>query len=106
MVIIYILGVEIQCNGSFKLLFALLGLNNCQKVQKSTLEVLFTCTKNHECVNDIGESQVLGYLLLLLYSSNDDTQQIVLHILHGLASTTALVKEIINKGILFRSFGF
>jgi DnaJ family protein C protein 13 len=34
-------GVEIQCIGHFKLLFALLRLENCGRMQQFTLEVSF-----------------------------------------------------------------
>ena len=48
-------GVEIQCIGHFKLLFALLRLENCGRMQQFTLEVkqkryfrfLFKCSVHH-----------------------------------------------------------
>lgn len=68
-------------------------------MQKSILEVLYSTTKNHECVHDIGASQVLGYLLVLFNSlSDNESQQLVLDILYGLVTTTNLVKEAVTKG--------
>ena len=98
----FFLGVEIQCIGYFRLIFALLSLDNLQVIQKGALEVIHSVTKNHECVNDIGASQVLGHLLLLLYSLPDhEIQQLTLDTLYGLSSTTKIVKEAVTKGIRF-----
>ena len=36
-----VLGVEIQCIGHFKLLFSLLSLNGCPKLQMLAVEVCF-----------------------------------------------------------------
>ncbi|KAK6624832.1 hypothetical protein RUM44_011696 [Polyplax serrata] len=92
-------GVEVQCLGNFRLVFALLSLNNCPAVQKSALEVLYCTTKNHECVNDIGATLVLGHLLLLLFSLPDvDSQMLTLDALYDLMSVTVIVKECLAKG--------
>lgn len=92
-------GVEIQCIGHFNLLFRLLSVP-CQKIQKGALNVLFTITRNQECVNDIASCEVLGYLLLALYTLPDNQMQI-LEILYALMSTTKIVKEALNKGKTF-----
>lgn len=68
-------------------------------MQKFALEALYCTTKNQECLNDIGMSQVLGHLLLLLFSLPEaEIQQLALDILYDLTSTTALVKEAVAKG--------
>lgn len=78
----------------------MLSLENCQVVQKGALEVIHSVTKNHECVNDIGASQVLAHLLVLLYTLTDnETQQLTLDTLYGLSSTTKIVKEAVTKGM-------
>lgn len=68
-------------------------------MQKSALEVLYCTTKNHECVNDIGATLVLGHLLLLLFSLPDvDSQMLTLDALYDLMSVTVIVKECLAKG--------
>jgi len=37
----YVTGVEIQCIGHFKLLFCLLRLDDCAKLQQLALEVIY-----------------------------------------------------------------
>jgi DnaJ family protein C protein 13 len=39
MLMFYFIGVEIQCIGHFKLLFSLLRLDDCAKLQQFALEV-------------------------------------------------------------------
>ncbi|KAJ9591558.1 hypothetical protein L9F63_001912 [Diploptera punctata] len=46
-------GVEIQCIGHFRLLFGLLAVDSCKPVQRGTLNVIASVTRNQECVNDI-----------------------------------------------------
>ncbi|CAG2229949.1 DNAJC13 [Mytilus edulis] len=76
-------GVEIQCIGHFKLLFSLLRLDDCAKLQQCALEVVNNVTTNQECVNDIAASEVK---LLTLES------------LFALMSNTKIVKEAMAKG--------
>ncbi|XP_065167125.1 dnaJ homolog subfamily C member 13 isoform X2 [Atheta coriaria] len=89
-------GVEIQCIGHFRLLFNFLNVAH-SSVQKAALNVISIITRNNECVNDIAASEVLGYLLLVLYTIQDSQPQI-LDILYALMSTTKLVKEALSKG--------
>lgn len=89
-------GVEIQCIGHFKLLFGLLSVS-CQKIQMGALNVLSTITRNQECVNDIASCEILGHLLLVLYTLQDKQMQ-TLETLYALMSTTKIVKEALNKG--------
>lgn len=95
-------GVEIQCIGYFKLLFGLLSVS-CQSIQTEALNVLSLMTRNEECVNDIASSEVLGHLLLVLFSV-PDKQLNALEILCALISTTKIVKEALSKGKFFLSF--
>lgn len=92
-------GVELQCIGHFRLIFALLCLDNYHIVQKGALDVIFSVTKSQECVQDIANSDVLGCLLLLFFSLSDpDSQSLVLDTLYGLTSLTKMVKEAVTKG--------
>lgn len=89
-------GVEIQCIGHFHLLFGLLTVSDTV-IQKGTLSVISVVTRNNECINDIAAAEVLGHLLLLLYSIQDSQLQI-LDALYALTSSTKLVKEALSKG--------
>lgn len=91
-------GVEIQCIGHFKLLFALLRLEECGRMQHFTLEVLNCVTVNQECVKDIAAAEVLGYLLFALYSVQQTGQVLALETLFALMSNTKIVKEALVKG--------
>lgn len=92
-------GVEMQCIGHFKLLFSLLRLDNCTKVQALAIDVISGVTGNQECVNDIASSDVLVYLLLVLHSFQVSASQItVLETLLPLMSNSKLVKDAMAKG--------
>nr|CAD7257436.1 unnamed protein product [Timema shepardi] len=92
-------GVEMQCIGHFRLLFALLSAESCKDVQRGALEVIATVTRNHECVNDIAASDILVHLVVVLYTLPDH-QVTILDILYALMSTTKIVKEALAKGAL------
>ncbi|KAK6166630.1 hypothetical protein SNE40_023278 [Patella caerulea] len=92
-------GVEIQCIGHFKLLFALLCLEDCAKLQQFALEVVNCVTGNQECVNDIAAAEVLSYLLLTLQSL-PQCRLLALESLFALMSNTKIVKEAMVKGAL------
>lgn len=89
-------GVETQCLSHFRLLFKLLNVS-CINVQKGALSVISLVTRNNDCISDIASSDVLGYLLLVLYSLPDCQPQI-LDTLYALMATTKIVKEALNKG--------
>lgn len=89
-------SVEIQCIGHFKLLFGLLSVSD-NVIQKGALSVISVVTRNNECINDIAAAEVLGHLLLLLYSIQDSQLQI-LDSLYALMSSTKIVKEALSKG--------
>jgi len=90
-------GVEIQCIGFFKLLFSMMIIDGCTRVQQCTLEVINNVTANQECVGDIAASEVLANLLLLFVSLPKSTQ-LTLETLYSLSSNTKIVKEALNKG--------
>lgn len=89
-------GVEMQCIGHFRLLFSLLNVNYIP-IQKGALNVISLVTRNNECIGDIAASEVLGYLLLVLYTLQDSQPQ-TLQTLYQLMTTTKIVKEALNKG--------
>ncbi|XP_069107344.1 LOW QUALITY PROTEIN: dnaJ homolog subfamily C member 13-like [Argopecten irradians] len=91
-------GVEIQCIGHFKLLFCLLRLDDCAKLQQFALEVVSCVTTNQECVNDIASSEVLSYLLLAIQSL-PTCRLLTLESLFSLMSSTKIVKEALSKGV-------
>lgn len=62
-------GVEIKCVGYFKLLFTLLKINQLPRVQFMALNVIKNIAANRSCVDDIANSQVVVYLLMLLYNT-------------------------------------
>lgn len=88
-------GVEIQCVGSFHLLFHFLNVSYTP-IQKAALNVISIVTRSNECVNDIASSEILGYLLLTIYTLQDQMQ--ILDTLYSLMSTTKIVKEALSKG--------
>lgn len=88
--------IEIQCIGHFQLLFKFLSVSD-SSIQKGALNVISIVTRNNECVNDIAASEVLGHLLLVLYTIQDSQPQI-LSTLYALMSTTKIVKEALSKG--------
>ncbi|KAG5881132.1 hypothetical protein JTB14_020836 [Gonioctena quinquepunctata] len=90
------IGVEIQCIGHFRLLFRLLIVSE-MPIQKGALNVISLITRNNECINDIASSDVLGYILLVLYSLQDSQLQ-TLEALYAFMATTKIVKEALNKG--------
>lgn len=89
-------GVEIHCIGYFRMLFKLLSVS-CIPVQRGVLNVISVVTRSDDCINDIAASDVLGYLLTVLYSLQDIQPQI-LDTLYALMATTKIVKEALNKG--------
>ena len=94
-------GVETQCIGNFKLLFTLLRLDKFSEIQTLAVYVIGSVTRNQDCVNDIASSQVLVYLLMVLYSKdNSDTkrQLAALDALLPLMSNSKLIKESQSKG--------
>ncbi|KAJ3648782.1 hypothetical protein Zmor_020558 [Zophobas morio] len=89
-------SVEMQSIGHFRLLFSLLNVTH-SPIQKGALNVISVVTRNNECINDIAATEVLGSLLLVLYTIQDSQPQI-LDTLYALMSTTKIVKEALSKG--------
>ncbi|UYV62597.1 DNAJC13 [Cordylochernes scorpioides] len=106
-------GVELKCVGHFKLLFSLLQLDNCPRIQAYTIQnvtllyksgcasqAVAGVTGNQECINDIASADVLVYLLLVLHSFQDTpSQTIILETLLPLMANPKLVKDAMNKGM-------
>ena len=103
-----LVGVDIQCIGHFKLIFFLLRLDSCPRMQEMSLHVLNNVTGNAECVDDIAANNVLVNLFRPLYASltqpsvvggfggHENQGTLCLTILHSLMGDTRLVKECIN----------
>ena len=89
--------VEMQCIGSFKLLFYLLRVQLSTEVQAAALDVINIVTTNQECVNDIAASEVLAGLLLVIPTLPKSTI-LILETLYALISNTKIVKELMQKG--------
>ena len=89
-------GVDIQCIGHFKLIFFLLRLETCPKVQEMALNVLNSVTGNIDCINDIAASGVFVNLLLPLYTLATEQQVTALNTVQSLMGDTRLVKECIH----------
>lgn len=91
-------GVEMQCIGSFKLLFYLLRTQLSTEVQEAALNVIAIVTTNQECVNDIAASEILSSLLLVIPSLPKSTL-LILETLYALISNTKIVKELMLRGM-------
>ena len=87
--------MDIQCIGHFKLIFFLLRLHSCPKVQEMALSVLNNVTGNRDCINDIAANNILVNLLSPLYSLTEQ-QTTALNVLLALMGDTQLVKECIH----------
>ena len=90
-------GVDIQCIGHFKLLFSLLRLRRCPKIQEMALQVLLNVTGSSECVDDIAANLVLVNVLHVLYTLPAH-RSVALDLLHALSGETKLVKECLQFG--------
>lgn len=88
--------VELQCIGYSGLLFNLLLVTDTS-IQKGALNVISAITRNNECINDIASADVIGNVLLLLYTIQDKQPQI-LDVLYALMSNTKIVREALSKG--------
>jgi DnaJ family protein C protein 13 len=91
------LGTEILCIGHFKLLFSLLRMENVGRLQQYALELILHISGSNECVNDISQSNVIVYLLLVLRSSISN-QETTLEILNALSSNGKIARDIVDSG--------
>ncbi|UJR33077.1 hypothetical protein I4U23_020536 [Adineta vaga] len=91
------IGTETLCIGHFKLLFSLLRMENVGRLQQYALELILHLSGSNECVNDISQSNVIVYLLLVLRSSLSH-QETTLEILNALASNGKIVRDIVDSG--------
>ncbi|XP_071822188.1 dnaJ homolog subfamily C member 13-like isoform X2 [Apostichopus japonicus] len=90
-------GTEIKCNGCYKLLFSLLAIPGANRLKVLDLEVIKGVSSNSECVENISNSGVMGYLVMSLHLVPEEAAT-VLEALFALMSNTKIVKEIVNKG--------
>jgi len=90
-------GVDIQCIGHFKLLFSLLRLRRCPKIQEMALQVLLNVTGSTECIDDIAANHVLVNILHVLYTLPEH-RVVALDLLYAVAGDTRLVKESLQFG--------
>ncbi|CAF3421421.1 unnamed protein product [Rotaria sp. Silwood1] len=91
------MGIETLCIGHFKLLFSLLRMENVARLQQNALELILHLSGSNECVNDISQSNVIVYLLLVLRSSLSN-QETTLEILNALSSNGKIVRDIVDSG--------
>lgn len=90
-------GVELECNGHFKLLFSLLKQSNNQDMQLLALQVINAVTSNKECVKNIAGADVIVYLLFTLHSLPTG-RATALETLHSLVSNNKCIAEIVQRG--------
>lgn len=90
-------GTELQCNNHYKLLFSLLAIPGANKLKILDLEVIKGVSTNSDCVENIANSSVMGYLVMSLHVLPDGALT-VLEALFALTSNTQIVKEMVNKG--------
>jgi DnaJ family protein C protein 13 len=90
-------GVDIQCIGHFKLLFSLLRLGRCPKIQEMALNVLLNVTGSIECIDDIAANHVLVNILHALYTL-PEYRAVGLDLMHAVVGDTRLVKEALQFG--------
>ncbi|CAN7988684.1 unnamed protein product [Ixodes hexagonus] len=94
-------GKESLCIGHLRLLFCLLSLEGCGRLQLATVQVIQVLTGSQDCVQDVASSGVLGHLLLTLAASSSPQMRVaVMDALLPLMSNSRLVKEAISKGAL------
>lgn len=102
-------GIEIYFVGHFKYIFSFLRLDSYPDVQALVLQLIINLSTNKDCLNDISNSNVIIYLLLIFYVNSKITESKskvyldVLDIMISFASNTDLVKESISKGVLLYS---
>lgn len=91
------MGIETLCIGHFKLLFSLLRIENVGRLQQYALELILHLSGSNDCVNDISQSNVIVYLLLVLRSSLVN-QETTLEILNALSSNGKIVRDVVDSG--------
>ncbi|XP_068620055.1 dnaJ homolog subfamily C member 13 [Battus philenor] len=89
-------GVEIQCIGSFGLIFGLISGRTWVGLREAALSVALAASGVRECVEDVAACGVLGHLLPLLGERTPPPN--ALPALAALLASTALVREALAKG--------
>lgn len=92
-------GSEIQCIGHFRMLFSLLKNGLDSELQHKALSLLIVLTRNQDCISDVAASNVVIYLVLLIYSV-PNISSLALDVLYALVSSSNLIKELLQKGCL------
>ena len=72
-------------------------MENVGRLQQYALELILHLSGSNECVNDISQSNVIVYLLLVLRSSVSN-QETTLEILNALSSNRKIVRDIVDSG--------
>ena len=90
-------GIETLCVGHFKLLFSILRMENVPRLRQNALELILHLSGSNDCVNDISQSNVIVYLLIVLRSSAAN-QETTLEILNALSSNGKIVKDLVDSG--------
>jgi len=90
-------GVDLLCNGHFKLIFSLLRYEKDPKLQMLALEVISSVIGERECVADIAKARVLVYLLLTTQSLPAG-RVVAIEVMHGLMSNPKILAEAFDTG--------
>ncbi|XP_045537410.1 dnaJ homolog subfamily C member 13 [Papilio machaon] len=89
-------GVEIQCIGSFGLIFGLISGRAWSNLREAALGAALAASGVRECVEDVAACGVLGHLLPLLADRVPPVN--ALPTLAALLASTAIVREALAKG--------
>ncbi|KPJ10468.1 DnaJ-like subfamily C member 13 [Papilio machaon] len=89
-------GVEIQCIGSFGLIFGLISGRAWSNLREAALGAALAASGVRECVEDVAACGVLGHLLPLLADRVPPVN--ALSTLAALLASTAIVREALAKG--------
>lgn len=99
-------GLEPYFIGCFRTMFSFLRWTEEKSVQTMALQFIMTLSTNKECINDIAQSNVLFYMLLMMVVDrkiNESSSRMYLNLLDTLISFTSnsdIVKEGMAKGLL------
>lgn len=95
-------NAELNCIGHFEMLFGLMSANigdREKEIKTLGLEIVSLVSRNKECVNAIGDCQILGKFLVAFKDDELKHMQLkVLETLSGLLNVQRMVKEAQAKG--------
>ncbi|XP_037954363.1 dnaJ homolog subfamily C member 13 isoform X2 [Teleopsis dalmanni] len=96
--------VEIQCIGSFDVIYGFLANNLFSEnstVKSIALEVVALVSRNKDCVSEIASCELLGSFLVALKDQDLRASQVkVLETLSGLMNVQEMIKEAQQKGAI------